>query len=57
MLANINDVKEITGKIVSNQLLTRSQYVIESYIGKLESDITLDKDIEPDDGNICLSFD
>ena len=46
MLANINDVKDITGKIVTNQLITRSQYVIESYIGRLETEITLDKDIE-----------
>jgi len=46
MLANTNDVKDITGKIVSNQLVTRAQYVIETYVGKLESEITVAKDEE-----------
>lgn len=46
MFADTNDVKEITGKIVNNQLVARAQYVIESYIGKLEADITSARDEE-----------
>lgn len=46
MFANTNDVKNITGKIVSSQLVTRAQYVIETYIGKLEADVTNTRDIE-----------
>ena len=46
MLATTNDVKIITGKSVSAQLVQRAQYVIESYIGKLEVDITNARDIE-----------
>lgn len=46
MFANTNDVKDITNKIVTNQLVTRAQYLLESYIGKLESEITNIKDIE-----------
>ena len=40
MLATTTNVKDITGKIVSNQLVTRAQYVIESYIGKLEDELS-----------------
>ena len=46
MFANTNDVKDITGKIVNNQLVTRAQYVIETYDGKLEAEITNTKDLE-----------
>jgi hypothetical protein len=46
MFANTNDVKNITGKIVNNQLVTRAQYVIETYVGKLEVDVTNSRDIE-----------
>lgn len=46
MFADTNDVKDITGKIASNQLVTRAQYVIESYIGKLEDEVTDTKDLE-----------
>jgi hypothetical protein len=46
MFANTNDVKEITGKIVNNQLVTRAQYVIEAFVGKMEDEITNPKDIE-----------
>ena len=46
MFANTNDVKDITGKIVNNQLVTRAQYVIETYVGKLEAEITNTKDLE-----------
>jgi hypothetical protein len=46
MLANTTDVKEITGKIVNNQLVSRAQYIIEAYVGKLESEIFNEKDIE-----------
>jgi hypothetical protein len=46
MLATTTNVKDITGKIVSNQLVTRAQYVIESYIGKLEDEVDLARDVE-----------
>jgi hypothetical protein len=46
MFANTNDVKNITGKIVNNQLVTRAQYVIETFVGKLEVDVTKTRDIE-----------
>jgi hypothetical protein len=46
MFATTTEVKDITGKIVSNQLVSRAQYVIEAYIGKLEEDITLARDEE-----------
>jgi hypothetical protein len=46
MIATTNDVKDITGKIVNNQLVTRAQYIIEAFIGKLESEILDDRDIE-----------
>ena len=45
MLASTTDVKNITGKIVNNQLVTRAQYIIESYVGKLESEVTIAKDL------------
>lgn len=46
MLATTTDVKDITGKIVSNQLVARAQYVIESYVGKFEDEITNTRDTE-----------
>lgn len=46
MFATTTDVKNITGKIVNNQLVTRSQYVVETYIGKLEAEVTKTRDIE-----------
>lgn len=46
MFADTNDVKDITGKIVNNQLVTRAQYVIETFVGKFEADITKESDIE-----------
>ena len=46
MFADTNDVKDITGKVVNNQLVTRAQYVIETFVGKLEDDITKASDIE-----------
>lgn len=46
MLATTTQVKDITGKIVSNQLVSRAQYVIEAYVGKLEADITVARDLE-----------
>lgn len=46
MFATTNDVKNITGKIVNNQLVARAQYVIESYVGKLEDEVTNTRDIE-----------
>jgi len=46
MLANTNDVKIITGKVVTAQQVQRAQYIIESYVGKLEADITNTRDIE-----------
>lgn len=46
MFADTNDVKDITGKIVNNQLVTRAQYVIETFVGKLEAEVTKASDIE-----------
>lgn len=46
MFTTTTNVKDITGKIVSNQLITRAQYVIEAYVGKLESEITDTRDTE-----------
>jgi hypothetical protein len=46
MFADTNDVKDITGKIASNQLVTRAQYVIEAYVGKLEANVSNTNDIE-----------
>jgi hypothetical protein len=46
MFTTTNDVKTITGKIVNNQLVLRAQYVIESYVGKIENQITKTQDIE-----------
>jgi hypothetical protein len=46
MFANTTDVKDITGKNISNQVVTRAQYVIESYVGKLESEVTDERDTE-----------
>lgn len=46
MLATTNDVKDITGKVVNNQLLSRAQYVIEAYVGKFEDEVENEKDIE-----------
>lgn len=46
MFATINDVKAITGKNVSSDLLERAQYALEAYIGYFEEDVTDLKDIE-----------
>ena len=46
MFATINDVKDITGKIVNAELVARAQYAIEAYVGKFELDITKTKDVE-----------
>jgi DNA mismatch repair ATPase MutS len=46
MFANTNDVKQITGKVVNNQLVNRAQYVIEAFVGKMEDEIENLKDIE-----------
>lgn len=46
MLATATNVKDITGKIVNNQLVSRAQYVIEAYIGKFESEVTGTRDKE-----------
>ena len=46
MFANTNDVKEITGKVVNNQLVNRAQYVIEAFVGKMEDEVENLKDIE-----------
>tara|TARA_R110000868_G_scaffold308105_5_gene569712 strand:+ start:1518 stop:1934 length:417 start_codon:yes stop_codon:yes gene_type:complete len=46
MFTTITEAKSITGKIVSADLIERAQYVIEAYVGKFESEITIDKDIE-----------
>lgn len=46
MFTNINEVKTITNKNVKADLIARAQYVIEAYVGKLESEVTNTKDIE-----------
>lgn len=46
MFTTITEVKTITGKIVKADLVERAQYAIETYIGKFEADITLDRDLE-----------
>ena len=46
MFANVEDVKAITGKIVSPDLVERAQYVIEAFLGKFESEITKEKDLD-----------
>mgnify|MGYP006267769481 CR=1 FL=1 len=46
MFTTITEVKTITGKIVNTSLIERAQYVIESYIGKFESEITDINDLE-----------
>jgi hypothetical protein len=46
MFATTSQVKTITGKIVSNQLVERAQYIIETYIGKFENEIQDTKDLE-----------
>jgi hypothetical protein len=40
------EVKSITGKNVDSSLIERAQYAIEAYIGKFESEILDDKDLE-----------
>lgn len=46
MFTTITEVKTITGKIVKSDLIQRAQYVIESYIGKFEADVTNAKDLQ-----------
>lgn len=46
MFTTINEVKTITGKIVKADLVQRAQYVVEAYVGKLESEVTNTSDIE-----------
>lgn len=46
MFTTINEVKTITGKVVSSALIQRAQYAIEAYIGKFESEITNTTDEE-----------
>lgn len=46
MFATITEVKNITGKNVSEELIQRAQYVLEAYIGKFESEIVDLNDLE-----------
>jgi hypothetical protein len=46
MFTTISEAKLITGKNVSQELIGRAQFVIESYIGKFETEISNSKDIE-----------
>jgi hypothetical protein len=46
MFATTTNVKDITGKIVNNQLVARAQYIIEAYVGKFEAEVTDTRDIE-----------
>lgn len=46
MFTTTTQVKSITGKIVTAGLIERAQYVIESYLGRFESEVTDTKDLE-----------
>ena len=46
MFTTANEVKTITGKVVDSGLIQRAQYVIESYIGKFESEVSDTKDLQ-----------
>jgi hypothetical protein len=46
MFTTANEVKTITGKVVDSGLIERAQYVIESYIGKFENEVSDMKDLE-----------
>lgn len=46
MFAQVNEVKDITGKNVDVGIIQRAQYVVEAYIGKFETDVSNDNDLE-----------
>lgn len=46
MFTTTADVKSITGKNSSDELIQRAQYVLEAYVGKFESEVTDSRDIE-----------
>lgn len=46
MLATQNDVLELTGKSVNASLISRAQSIVEIYVGRLESEVSLEKDLE-----------
>jgi hypothetical protein len=46
MFSTTTDVKNITGKIVNNQLVERAQYIIEAYVGKFEDEVEDTNDLE-----------
>lgn len=46
MFTTTNEVKTITGKIVTNQLVERAQYIIEAYVGKFEDEVADTRDLE-----------
>lgn len=45
MFATINDVSTITGKLVTDGLISRAQSLLEMYVNKSEAEITKTKDI------------
>lgn len=46
MFTTTNEVKSITGKIVTDALIERAQYAVEAYVGRFESEITDTTDLE-----------
>lgn len=46
MFANVSDTKTITGKNVDEPLIQRAQFVIEAYVGKMESEVSDANDLE-----------
>jgi hypothetical protein len=46
MFVTQQEVKTITGKIATADLIQRAQYVIEAYVGKFEADVSDTNDIE-----------
>jgi hypothetical protein len=46
MFVNETQVKSITGKIVNSALIGRAQYAIEAYVGKFESEVLDETDLE-----------
>ena len=46
MFVTTNEVKNITGMTVSNELVERAQYIIEAYVNRFESEVTNTTDIE-----------
>jgi hypothetical protein len=46
MFTTTSEVKTITGKIAKADLVERAQYVIEAYVGRIESEVSNENDLE-----------